>query len=349
MNWKSEERVLYRNANIHSSVSPFATAMLVDGDQIAWLGEESAVAAHHDSADRVLDVNGAFISPVFVDSHSLALEDLSISEARQQAARVGIGAFHDFSKSDAQKIDHSILDQAGSLIYAFRNLSSGAPSGLIVDAGDAQLIIEALSAQLPVSLTSSNTDLPQLLGALTQVATSIGQTRLKAADIRVDGLSEITKAQLHALEEFGISIVANPGEMRTGATATTVGASVAFGSFNASVNNPWESIRSAVFELPEQERMTARAAFSAATRGGWRAIGRGHIGVLAPGAAAHFTLWDAGDVVVQTPDERVAGWSTDPRSGTPGLPDVSPGVELPVCLRTVIAGSVVFDSGALPA
>jgi hypothetical protein len=38
----------------------------------------------------------------------------------------------------------------------------------------------------------------------------------------------------------------------------------------------------------------------------------------------------------------VARWSTDPRSGTPGLPDLTPGRDLPVCLRTVVGGRTVF-------
>ena len=45
-------------------------------------------------------------------------------------------------------------------------------------------------------------------------------------------------------------------------------------------------------------------------------------GVLAPGAPATFAVWDApGDLAVQTPDARVAAWSTDPRAGVPVLPD----------------------------
>ena len=32
----------------------------------------------------------------------------------------------------------------------------------------------------------------------------------------------------------------------------------------------------------------------------------------------------AEDLVVQAPDARVANWSTDPRSGTPGLPRLEP-------------------------
>ena len=48
--------------------------------------------------------------------------------------------------------------------------------------------------------------------------------------------------------------------------------------------------------------------------------------------------------MVQTPDERVAGWSTDPRSGTPELPVLEPSAPLPRCLRTIVAGRTVFDS-----
>ncbi len=61
-----------------------------------------------------------------------------------------------------------------------------------------------------------------------------------------------------------------------------------------------------------------------------------------PGAPADYAVWRAEDLVVQAPDDRVARWSTDPRSGTPGLPDLTPGAALPVCLRTVVFGQTVF-------
>ena len=36
-----------------------------------------------------------------------------------------------------------------------------------------------------------------------------------------------------------------------------------------------------------------------------------------------------GDLLVQTPDARVAAWSTDPRAGVPHLPDLHPDLPLP--------------------
>ncbi len=69
--------------------------------------------------------------------------------------------------------------------------------------------------------------------------------------------------------------------------------------------------------------------------------------MLVPGAVASYAIWAATDLVVQAPDDRVAGWSTDPRSGTPGLPDLTPGHPLPTCLRTVVRGRTVHLAEAV--
>jgi predicted amidohydrolase YtcJ len=111
--------------------------------------------------------------------------------------------------------------------------------------------------------------------------------------------------------------------------------------------DPWGAVRAAAFHHTAGHRVSVRAAFTAHTRGGWRAAGRDSdedsAGVLVPGAPADYAVWAADELVVQVPDERVANWSTDPRSGTPGLPDLTPGRPLPVCLRTVVDGRTVFE------
>ncbi|MDH6131324.1 putative amidohydrolase YtcJ [Kitasatospora sp. MAA4] len=124
------------------------------------------------------------------------------------------------------------------------------------------------------------------------------------------------------------------------------GVPLAFGS-DAPVTalDPWGTVRAAAFHRTPEHRISVRAAFNAHTRGGWRAIGRDHEGVLVPGAPASYAVWETGDLVVQAPDSRVAGWSTDPRSGTPGLPDLTPGGPLPTCLRTVVRGRTVHQLG----
>ncbi|MGO3151454.1 MAG: amidohydrolase [Galactobacter sp.] len=61
--------VMYRGASIYAAEDPFATAMLVDDGQIAWMGTETAASTLLSSDMRCVDLDGALITPAFVDSH----------------------------------------------------------------------------------------------------------------------------------------------------------------------------------------------------------------------------------------------------------------------------------------
>lgn len=126
------------------------------------------------------------------------------------------------------------------------------------------------------------------------------------------------------------------------------GVVLAFGS-DAPVTplDPWGSVRAAAWHRHRPHSISVRAAFAAHTRGGRRAARDegANPGVLGLGTPATYSVWAPGPLVVQAPDGRVAAWSTDPRSGTPPLPDLEEGN--PVCWRTVRDGRVLFDSGDL--
>ncbi|MGW0038545.1 amidohydrolase [Gordonia sp. NPDC003376] len=108
--------------------------------------------------------------------------------------------------------------------------------------------------------------------------------------------------------------------------------------------SPWATVRAAVHHHRPESALSARGAFSACTRGGWRAGGvhDGLTGTLEPGAPAHYAVWEVDDLVVAGSHARVQRWSTDPRSRVPALPDVSPGARLPRCVRTVRDGQDIF-------
>jgi len=129
------------------------------------------------------------------------------------------------------------------------------------------------------------------------------------------------------------------------ADMTRAGVALAFGSDSpVTPFDPWGTVRAAAFHHNREQRLTVRAAFGAHTRGGWRAVRRDDGGVLVPGAPATLAVWDVpGELTVQTPDERVAAWSTDPRAGVPVLPALHPDHELPVCRRTYVDGRMIFD------
>ncbi len=107
--------------------------------------------------------------------------------------------------------------------------------------------------------------------------------------------------------------------------------------------DPWANVRAAVNHRTPGSAVSARAAFAAATRGGWRAAGvrDAQTGTLVPGAPASYAVWDAGTLDVHAPRDAVQRWSTDPRSRVPALPRLGPSDALPRCRRTVHRGAVV--------
>ncbi|MFC9081106.1 amidohydrolase [Streptomyces sp. NPDC057062] len=196
-------------------------------------------------------------------------------------------------------------------------------------------------------------------------AEKVGLTRVRAARHRVEHAEMLTPETVAAFAELGLTASVQPAfdalwggddgmyAQRLGAErARTLnpfaallraGVPLAFGSDSpVTPLDPWGTVRAAAFHRTPGHRVSVRAAFTAHTRGGWRAVGRDDAGVLVPGAPADYAVWRTDELIVQAPDDRVARWSTDPRSGTPGLPDLTPGTELPVCLRTVVGGRTVF-------
>lgn len=196
-------------------------------------------------------------------------------------------------------------------------------------------------------------------------AEKVGLARVRAARHRVEHAEMLTPETVAAFAELGLTASVQPafdalwgGEdgmyahrlgaerartLNPFAALLRAGVPLAFGSDSpVTPLDPWGTVRAAAFHRTPEHRVSVRAAFTAHTRGGWRAIGRDDAGVLVPGAPADYAVWRTDALVVQAPDDRVARWSTDPRSGTPGLPDLTPGADLPVCLRTVVGGRTVF-------
>ena len=133
------------------------------------------------------------------------------------------------------------------------------------------------------------------------------------------------------------------------AALASAGVTLAFGSDTpVTPVEPWQTVRAAINHQTAGFGISARAAFTAHTRGGWRAAGvnDGLTGTLAPGAPATYAIWRAGELVAPSGDNRVQRWSTDPRSGVPPLPSLGAEDELPMCLRTVKRGTVIYQHGA---
>ena len=114
--------------------------------------------------------------------------------------------------------------------------------------------------------------------------------------------------------------------------------------------DPWATVGAALHHRTPAQRITARAAFRAHTRGGWRLARLEHLGAgeIRVGAPAHLAFWDAPTLTVQAPDAGRAAWSTDQRAGSPLLPalpepEALGSADRPRCLRTLRDGVLLHD------
>jgi hypothetical protein len=192
-----------------------------------------------------------------------------------------------------------------------------------------------------------------VLNGFAIAAQQVGLDRLRAGRHRIEHVELIDKAMIARMVEFGVVASVQPvfdllwgGDDRMYAQRLGVdralasnpigamhatGVALAFGSDSpVTALDPWTVVAAAAAPRNPVYRMSVRAAFAASTRGGWRAAGVDGVGVLSPGSAATFAVWD-------TP----AGL----RDGLPALlpePD-EPAPARPVCLRTVLDGSTIFE------
>ncbi|GAA4574057.1 amidohydrolase [Micromonospora coerulea] len=100
---------LYRGGVLHCPADPSATALLVRGGRIAWLG----AAADAPAADRVVDLDGALVTPAFVDAHvhatdtGLALAGLDLVAVRSAGELLeAVSAFAAGLPADAVVLGH---------------------------------------------------------------------------------------------------------------------------------------------------------------------------------------------------------------------------------------------------
>jgi len=202
--------------------------------------------------------------------------------------------------------------------------------------------------------------LEAVLTGIAQAAEAVGAGAVRASRHRIEHAEMLTPDQITTMADLGVVASVQPAfdarwggpegtyvarlgaerarTMNPYAAMAAAGVALALGS-DAPVTplDPWGTVRAAVRHRTPGSGLSARAAFSAHTRGGWRAARVEGAGELTPGAPATFAVWELpAELVVQVPDERVSAWSTDPRAGVAGLPDLSDGD--PVCRLTVVGG-----------
>ncbi len=81
----TSKRVLLRGGRVYSPSVPHATALMTVGSKVAWVGPDAEAATHASDVDVVVELQGALVTPGFVDAHvhlgptGLALASLDLS------------------------------------------------------------------------------------------------------------------------------------------------------------------------------------------------------------------------------------------------------------------------------
>lgn len=233
----------------------------------------------------------------------------------------------------------------------------------------AQHIVAVSEANLPTAFhVIGDAAMHEVIAGFTAAANAIGDGAIRALGHRLEHAEMIDAASLATLVLLGVHLSMQPafddewgrpdglyetrlgraraGNMNPFADIAGAGIPLAFGSDSpVTPLDPWRGVRSALLANASEQRVTARAAFRAHTRGGWRLAGLDHTGAgeIRVGSPAHLAFWDAPRLAVQGPERMFSSWSTDARAGIALLPDLAPDSVAPRCVRTMRAGVVLHD------
>jgi predicted amidohydrolase YtcJ len=211
----------------------------------------------------------------------------------------------------------------------------------------------------------------ELVRGLELAAAGLGPGPLRAAHHRVEHALFVDATALASLLLYGVALsiqpafdsmwggstgmyaarlgVARASNLSPFADLASAGVPLAFGSDSpVTPLDPWQAVRATIAHEDTTQRISARAAFRAHTRGGWRLAGLDHTGAgeLRVGAPAHLAVWRAEHLAVQSAPGRLSQWNPEARAGQPLLPDLSEGEPAPECLQTVRDGVVLYDTFA---
>jgi predicted amidohydrolase YtcJ len=273
-------------------------------------------------------------------------------------------------------VDGSIGSRTAAVRHPYVDVLPG-PGGVAAD-GRLFLSGEEIAAHLAACAAAGTQGgfhvigdraMDEVVRGLELAAAEHGAGALRRGHHRLEHALFVDARALAALLEYGVALSVQPAfdstfggghgmyaaRLGTGRAADLspfadlagAGVPLAFGSDSpVTPLDPWQGVRATLTHEDSAQRISARSAFRAHTRGGWRLAGLDHTGAgeLRVGAPAHLAVWRTEQLAVQSAAGRLSEWNPEARAGQPLLPDLSGDVPEPECLQTVRDGVVLYDT-----
>ena len=222
-------RTLLLGGRVHSASRPAVTAMLVDGERVAWLGSDDEAQDFRSDADEVLELEGALVTPAFVDAHvhatstGLALEGLDLTGAGSLAevldrverfarARRGVGILlgHGWDETawpDLRAPTRGELDRAtfGGVAYLTRvDVHSAVASSALLAAVPGLPGLAGYHDSGLLTRDAHHAARAAAMGAVTAAQRAAAQraTRTRCAELGIGLLHELGGPQVSSAEDF---------------------------------------------------------------------------------------------------------------------------------------------------
>lgn len=258
-------------------------------------------------------------------------------------------------------VDGSIGSCTAAMTSAYSN---GAHGHLYLELEEVSAHIVAASLRKqPVSFHAIGDEaVERVLGGYLHAARQLGIKNFAGFGHRIEHCEFLTRDNLSLLVELNIAASMQPnfdalwggdngmyfdrmGERARalnpfGTILSSGGVVVASSDSPVTSMNKWESVRAMTEHHVTAERISSRAAFAAHNRSWWRHNGNSESGTISVGSKSHLALWEVPEFEQPTTDPAIKRWSTDPRSATPPLPDLSAGI--PRCMLTIREDDVIY-------
>ncbi|MFW0184831.1 hypothetical protein ACN083_04920 [Rothia sp. CCM 9418] len=356
----SSSLLLCHSGLVHTPVDPEATAVLIDGANIEWVGSEAGARSLYDSRMQRVDMGGRLLCAAFSLGMARVSTVIEAETLTRHLLEHGYGGVTYNVPADIFDEVSSLLSRVGVHGYLYCEVNS---------LGE----VESLSRGVDrISLSATCLELEEIL----EVAASrnyhlsvhvegegeyqpfikrlVDQELHHFPSIRCDGVRYLSQESIMQCVEYKISLgftcYVNEDVHRSLSAAISSGA-VTFCGSDPNSSMPeilgWNLIHQFMEHNTPEISVTSRGMFHTLTRSVYRSLGEpsSFHGQLVPSTPADCALWEITSLESPQNQGIAQNWSTDPRSRVPSLPYLQE-ANLPVLSSLYIGGQLILSKSS---